>query len=261
MQDNRPQVQEDLERVGVTNLRTIVLTEWKGRKYTFTPRIELTIDLDRKKRGAHMSRLVESITETIEEEIVLRHGSIEEVGKSILERLEKKHPFQRAQISMETDLVIPRKTPKTHKTTMESYGVYVNVSYAGGDYRKTLRVSVTGNTACPHAMEQTKGKTHIQRAEAVLELNTSYDNMIDLEDMVDCVEKVFPSEIYSLLKTEDEVYVVRKMHANPKFVEDVTRGVIDASRKRFPGCRIRVKTISQESIHRHDVIAESSADS
>jgi GTP cyclohydrolase IV len=257
MQDNKPLVSEDLERVGVTNLRTIVLTEWKGRKYTFTPKIELTIDLDRKKRGAHMSRLVESITETIEEEIVLRHGSIEEVGKSILERLEKKHPFQKAQISMETDLVISRKTPKTGKTTMESYGVFVSVSYLGGAYRKTLRVSVMGNTVCPHAMEQTGGRTHIQRAETMLELDTPYDNLIDLEDMVNCVEKVFPSEIYSLLKTEDEVYVVEKMHANPKFVEDVTRGVIDAARKRFPGCGIHVKTISQESIHRHDVIAES----
>ncbi len=261
MQDNKPQVQEDLERVGVTNLRTLVLTEWKGRKYTFTPKIELTLDLDRKRRGAHMSRLVESITETIEEEIVLRHGSLEEVGKSILLRLEKKHPYNRAQISLETDLVIPRKTPKTGKTTMESYGVFVEVSYAGGAYRKTLRVNVLGNTVCPHAMQQTGGRTHIQRAESMLELETPYDNVIDLEDMVDCVEKAFPSEIYSLLKTEDEIYLVEKMFANPKFVEDVTRGIIDAARKKFRACRIRVKTISQESIHRHDVIAESSTES
>jgi GTP cyclohydrolase-4 len=260
MQDNKPQVQEDLERVGVTNLRTIVLTEWKGRKYTFTPKIELTIDLDKKRRGAHMSRLVESITETIGEEIVLRHGSLEDVGKSILLRLEKKHPYQKAQVSLETDLVIPKKTPKTGKNTMESYGVFVEVSHTGGIYRKTLRVNVLGNTVCPHAMQQTGGKTHIQRAEAMLELETAYDKIIDLEDMVDCVEKAFPSEIYSLLKTEDEIYVVEKMHSNPKFVEDVTRTIIDAARKRFPGCRIRVKTISQESIHRHDVIAESSTE-
>ena len=259
MQDDKPAVQEDLERVGVTNLRTIVLTEWKGRKYTFTPKIELVIDLDRKKRGAHMSRLVESITESIEEEIVLRHGSLEDVGKSILEKLAGKHPYNKAQISMETVLIIPRKTPKTKKTTMESYDINVKVFLENGVYRKILGVGVVGNTVCPHAMEKTGGRSHIQRAAALLELETSYDNAIDLEDMAACVEGVFPSEVYGLLKTEDEIYVVEKMFANPKFVEDVTRGVIDSARKKFPGCRIHVKTISQESIHRHDVIAEGSA--
>jgi len=73
------------------------------------------------------------------------------------------------------------------------------------------------------------------------------------------VEGSFPSEVYALLKTEDEVYVVEKMFSNPKFVEDVTRQIIDSARKRFPGCVIKVKTISQESIHRHDVVAEGSA--
>ncbi len=259
MQDDKPQVQEDLERVGVTNLKTIVLTEWKGRKYTFTPKIELVIDLDGKKRGAHMSRLVESITESIEEEIVLRHGSLEDVGKAILEKLSGTHPFNKARISIDTELVIPRKTPKTGKMTMESYGIGVKVSREDGVYRKALTVAVIGNTVCPHAMEKTGGKSHIQRAEAFLELETRYDNLIDLEDMVSCVEQAFPSEVYGLLKTEDEVYIVEKMFANPKFVEDVTRGILDAARKRFKKCRINVRTVSQESIHRHDVVAEGSA--
>lgn len=259
MQDNKPQIQEDLDRVGVTNLKTIVMTDWEGHKYNFVPRIELTIDLDKKRRGAHMSRLIESITETIEEEIEVRHGSLEEVERDILEKLKEKHPYKRAQVSMETELVIPRKTPKTRKTSMETYGICVKVSYEDGRYEKALQVTVLGNTVCPHAMAQTGGKTHIQRAEAILRLETGYGNAINLEDMIKCVEEAFPSEIYSLLKTEDEVYVVEKMCKNPKFVEDVTRQILRGAKKRFKGCKIHVKTISQESIHRHDVIAEGSA--
>ena len=258
MQDNKPRVEENLERVGVTNLKTIVMTNWKGARYNFVPTIELTLDLDKKRRGAHMSRLVESITETIEGEIEIRRGSLEEVEKAILEKLAGKHPYKKAQVSMETDLVIPRKTPKTGKTTMENYGIFVKVSSVEGKYSKTLRVDVIGNTVCPHSMQQTHGKAHIQRANVILELETAYDNPIELEDMIDCVEKAFPSEIYGLLKTEDEVYVVEKMFANPKFVEDVTREIIDSAKKRFKKCSIHVKTISQESIHRHDVIAEGS---
>jgi len=258
MQDNKPRVEEYLERVGVTNLRTIVVTSWKGRACTFIPRIELTLDLEESRRGAHMSRLIESITETIEEEVAKKRPSLEEIEKAVIENLHKKHPFKKAEITMDTELVIPKKTPKSKKNTFETHDVSVAVTYLEGEYKKTLSVRVYGNTSCPHAMSQTKGRTHIQRAKTSLLLETSFDNPIELEDMVDCVEKGFSSEVYTLLKTEDEVYVVEKMFANPQFVEDVTRDVINSARKRFPKCRIYVKTISEESIHRHDVIASGS---
>jgi GTP cyclohydrolase IV len=260
MQDNKPRVEEYLERVGVTNLRTIVVTTWQGKKYTFVPRIELTLDLEEKKRGAHMSRLIESITETIEEETNLSHTSLEEVEKSILERLRSKHPYERAQITMDTELVIPKKTPKTGKNTMETHDVSVKVSYDNKKYAKTLKVTVIGNTSCPHAMNQTGGKTHIQRARAALELEMDYNKEVRLEDMVALVEKSFSSEVYTLLKTEDEVYVVEKMFSNPHFVEDVTREILNSAKKEFSNCKIKVKTISEESIHRHDVIAEGYAE-
>lgn len=261
MQDRKPGIQKNLERVGITNLRTIVMTNWKGRKYNFVPEIELTIDLDKKKRGAHMSRLIESITETIEEEIEIRHGSLEDVERDILRRLKKRHPYTKAKISIKTELVVPKKTPKTRKRTMETYNVFVGISYNNGIYTKILRVEVLGNTVCPHAMKNSDGKTHIQRAKGILEIKTDYDNEIELEDMIECVEKAFPSEIYTLLKTEDERHIVQKMFQNPKFVEDVTREILDNAKKKFKGCEILAKTISQESIHRHDVIAEGSCKS
>lgn len=261
MQNKKPKIRENLERVGITNLRTIVMTNWKGRKYNFVPEIELTIDLDKKKRGAHMSRLIESITEIIEEEIEIRHGSLEEVERDILKRLKEKHPYRRAQISMKTELVVPKKTPETGKRTMETYDVLVGISHNNGIYTKILRVEVLGNTVCPHAMKNSNGKTHIQRAKGILEIETDYDNEIELEDMIGCVEKAFPSEIYTLLKTEDERHIIQKMFQNPKFVEDVTREILDNAKKKFKGCEILAKTISYESIHRHDVIAEGSCKS
>ena len=84
--------------------------------------------------------------------------------------------------------------------------------------------------------------------------------VVDADDLISIVEKSFSSPTYSILKRREEAELVLRAHAKPKFVEDVTRGVIDAARKRFPGCKIHVKTISQESIHRHDVIAESNVD-
>ncbi len=258
MQDNKPEIMEGLDRVGVTGLKTIVMTNWKNRRYNFVPEIELTLNLDKERKGVHMSRLIESITESIEQEIEIRHGSLEEVEKDILDRLRKRHTFNHAEISMKTDLTVPRKTPVTGKTTMETYGIEVRLSSEKTGYQKILRVEVVGNTVCPHAMKECNGQAHIQRADGVLEIETGYENKIDLEDMIDCVEEAFPSKVYTLLKTEDEKHVVREMHENPKFVEDVTRRILTNAKKKFRNCRIKAKTISQESIHRHDVIAEGS---
>jgi len=259
-QDRRPKVGGDLERVGITNLKTMIQTTWKGRSYRFTPKVEITIDLDRKRKGVHMSRLVEAIAEAVEEEADRTHSSIEGLGRSILERLGLRHPYRRGEVRMSMDFMTERRTPVTGKKTMEAHDVEVSVSKDGGRYGKRLKVSVLGSTVCPHSMEAA-GKPHIQRAIGELEVSSDYGRKIALEDMVVCVEESFSSEAYTLLKTEDETYVVDKMYANPKFVEDVAREIIHNAKKRFRGCRIRSKVISQESIHRHDVIAEGSADS
>ncbi|HEX55068.1 MAG: GTP cyclohydrolase IV [Candidatus Altiarchaeales archaeon] len=261
MQDSKPEIMKNLDRVGITGLRTIVMTKWKGKRYNFVPDIELTIDLEKEKKGVHMSRLIESVIECIESEIEVRHNSLEELERHILEKLKEKHPYKKSEIEIKTELVIPKKTPVTGKLSMETYDISVKLFYENGEYRKRLRVGVIGNTVCPHAMEKNEGKTHMQRAYSILEIETSYDNEIALEDMIDCVEISFPSRVYTLLKTEDEKYVVKKMFENPKFVEDVTRSILDNAKKRFKNCRIKAKTISEESIHRHNVMAEGSCES
>lgn len=256
-QDKSPDVREGLQKVGVKDLRTLVRIRKGGSNYKFVPRIDLTVDLSEKKKGVHLSRLVEAITETVEEEIEQIHESIEELERNILERLKEKHPYKKAEISMETELVVERRTPKTNRRTMETHDIRICAKNENGTYKKELKVKVLGNTVCPHAIKKS-GKPHIQRALGVLELKTDYGNKIELEDMISCVEESFSSPVYTLLKTEDETYIVDMMHANPRFVEDVCRGILSSAKSRFKGCQIWVEVISQESIHRHNVVAEGS---
>ena len=255
-QDMKPEISESLERVGVTNLRTRIMTNWRGKSYTFIPRIEITIDLDREKKGAHMSRLIESISESVEDEVGLQHESMEEIGKKILTRLRKVHTYKKAEIWMKTELATEKKTPVTKKSTVEVHDVQVGVMNDCGNYTKSLKVNVLGSSVCPHAMDKNNTKSHVQRAEGILEIKTDYTNEIALEDMIACVEESMSSEVYTLLKTEDEKYIVNKMFNNPKFVEDVTREILNRAKNMFKDCKISAKTVSYESIHRHDVIAE-----
>ncbi|MDI3474538.1 MAG: cyclohydrolase [Thermococcaceae archaeon] len=259
-QEERPEIMERLHRVGITNLRTVAKINWKGREYTFLPVIEVTIDVPAEKKGIHMSRLVESITEAmseaVEEEVAKVHSSLEELGKCVIERLEGKHPHRRAEVWIKTHLIIPRTTPASGRTSYEPYDVEVGViKHEEGSFEKVLRVRVIGNTACPHAMANNNGKTHIQRAIGELEIRAGFDEEIPLEEMIEVVESSFSHPTYTLLKTVDENAVVQGMYRNPKFVEDVAREIFAKAKERFNG-KIHVRVVSNESIHKHDVIAE-----
>lgn len=259
-QDESPHHPIKLEKVGITNLKTLIVIERYGREFRHIPTINIFMDLDKLKKGVHMSRLVESITEMLEEEVTDKHYSLEQVGKHIMERLKEKHHFEKAGIEIKSELPVYEKTPVSKKDTIEIHTIHVQVLNDGEIWIKKLRVSVLGNTACPHALSVSKGRTHIQRATGILEIETDFGNEIQLEDMVDVVEQSFSSKVYTLLKTEDESHIVDKMYESPLFVEDVCRNILALSSRKFNDCKIHVSCVSNESIHRHDVYAEGSVE-
>jgi GTP cyclohydrolase-4 len=68
------------------------------------------------------------------------------------------------------------------------------------------------------------------------------------------------SETYDLLKRPDEFFIVNKSHHNPKFVEDVVRGIMARALDvyaDFPDDTfISTSQTNYESIHKHDAFAE-----
>ncbi|HLQ41474.1 MAG TPA: GTP cyclohydrolase, FolE2/MptA family, partial [Thermoplasmata archaeon] len=78
----------------------------------------------------------------------------------------------------------------------------------------------------------------------------------------DIVEESLSAPTYGLLKRPDEGRLVEMAHRNPKFVEDVVRDVLDRLLKRYPKMPdttwVRVKSEAEESIHKHNALAERS---
>ena len=68
------------------------------------------------------------------------------------------------------------------------------------------------------------------------------------------------SEIYELMKRVDEVEVVEKAHARPRFVEDCVREMIAGVVARFPqldgASFVAARQENLETIHQHNVVAE-----
>ena len=255
-QDRLPKVKERIDRVGISGLKTALKLVDHGVESPFTVDIDLFIDLDTDKKGIHMSRLVESINDTVALCSREPRECFEMLGSDILTKLRDKHRFTRGEITIRTTMLLRRFTPVTNKPTDEPYDVAIKVIMDQDQLFKNLKVNVIGSTLCPHSLETTHGKAHVQRAEIDLSIEAPIKEDIPLEELVDICERSFSSPTYTVLKTVDEAAVVEKMFANPKFVEDVARDCLRfTTNLGFKG-KVKIRAISYESIHKHNAISE-----
>jgi len=70
------------------------------------------------------------------------------------------------------------------------------------------------------------------------------------------VEHCGSSEIYALLKREDEKYITERSYENPVFVEDIVRNVAIKLLAHPKVLWFQVETESMESIHNHSAYAQ-----
>ena len=261
-QNTRPSDEISLDFVGITNFKTLLVITRNGRTFHLTPVIEATLNLPADVKGAHMSRISESVVEIINDERNA-HNSVEELSVQVLKILKKKHPYTSAFISMNFDFFYETVTPASNKKTFEVTNVTVNTwAYEGKKEILEIAVEYIGNTGCPHAMENNPEKrTHVQRALGTLSVKGELSEMPTFESLVDVLRTSFSAETFSILKTEDEQSVINCMYDNPMFVEDVCRSILAKAKTNFKGKKLDlVATVkSLESIHKHDAIAKGSA--
>jgi GTP cyclohydrolase I/GTP cyclohydrolase-4 len=83
---------------------------------------------------------------------------------------------------------------------------------------------------------------------------------IDARELVHIVEESMSSEIYELMKRDDEASVVERAHRRPRFVEDCVREMVAGVVGRYPelgdGVFVSARQENLETIHQHNVVAE-----
>ena len=126
---------------------------------------------------------------------------------------------------------INKKSPVTGISAPMCYdcffeGILDNYGEEDEEYRFFLGVKVPVTTLCPCSKEISDYGAHNQRAIVSIKVTYPEDEHIWIEDLVREVEKCASSELYPLLKREDEKYVTERAYDNPKFVEDVLRDVV-----------------------------------
>ncbi len=269
----RPKFEAPIQRVGVVSVRApISYLSFDGKKVLMVPEFDLFIDLPMDLKGVHISRNYEAMVEVVE----LLDGKtfkLEDACGLMARELLKRHEYaSRSEVRAKGEVITPKRAPVTKAKGYETFDVFASaVARRDGSIRRSIGVGVVGLTACPCAQELLKEGvtlpddfpfgTHVQRAYGVLmtELPEGYE--LDVKKLYDIVERSFSSPTYGTLKRADEKEVVERALKNPKFAEDCVRSMMDGFVKSFPDLGddvvVRFYVRSEESIHEHDLVAES----
>jgi GTP cyclohydrolase-4 len=288
-QEEEPDVRLSLNRVGVSSVKRIVHLNIDGKEHVFNGEFSMVADLRPDKAGLHMSRFSELLEEATLDVLARpdQARAIEELTERVAAHIVESQGALRADVRLRAQFGLERWTPVSAKRGEETY-VLIGIAHADADgTRRAVGVEAEGMTACPcaqsmirehslrelleagfseadanRALDALPVATHNQRGRGSVLIGTTPDRQQEIraEDLVEIVESSMSSETYDLLKRPDEFFVVNKAHHNPKFVEDVVRGILARALDvyaDFPDeTFILASQVNYESIHKHDAFAE-----
>ena len=282
-----PATQVSLSRVGVTGVEKVIRVKADGGENLYHAEFECFVDLEPRQAGVHMSRFEEDVAEAIDEVVLGEAFRAEVLAAHIAQRVRETQRGRRAEVSVEARYPETVETPATGHSTQEIYGLFGTAVASERGTRTLTGVQAQGMTACPcaqemvaelgrerladagfdpeqveRAIEAVPVATHNQRGIGTLYIGCPEggETWIDAPELLRIVESSMSSEIYELMKRPDELAVVAKAHANPRFVEDCVREMIRAVVEGYPELPAEAFVMARqenlETIHRHNVVAE-----
>jgi GTP cyclohydrolase I len=238
----------DIDKVGIKNLKyPISVLDRKNKKQGTIATISACVDLPRHFKGTHMSRFVEILNES-RCEITIKN--MPEILKNIADKLEGNS----SHLDIQFTYFIEKEAPKSKQKSLMDYKCRFIGSYQKPDRCDfILEVIVPILTLCPCSKEISKYNAHNQRSEVTVKVR--FKKFVWIEYLVEIVESVASSGLYTLLKRPDEKYVTEHSYDNPRFVEDIVRRVSKELIENNNITWFSVESENFESIHNHNAYA------
>lgn len=240
----------DIQKVGVKDVEIPLIIQRKNdTDCTVWANATASVSLPKDYKGTHMSRFVEVLS-------AWRNKNMLGVDiKGCLQEIIKKLNAKSGELEFKFKYFIDKVSPVSKMVSPICYDCSFTGTYSDDEYKFYLGVNVPVTTLCPCSKEISENGAHNQRSIVSLKISYDDDSHIWIEDLVKDIESCASSEIYSLLKREDEKFVTEYAYNNPKFVEDVLRDVI-LKLKENPIIRsYELLCESFESIHNHSAWA------
>lgn len=236
----------DIDQVGVKGIRypITVLDKDMGEQQTVAE-INMYVNLPRYYKGTHMSRFVEILNEH-SRRISLQNFS------DILEEMKIRLNAESAHMEMTFPYFTSKSAPVTGTEGLMEYRCTFKGSLNDGtDLAVMIYVPIC--TLCPCSKEISEFGAHNQRGE--VRLQVKFNKFVWIEDLIKLVEASASSDVFSILKREDEKYVTEKAYNNPMFVEDIVREIALKLDDDPNITWFAVESENFESIHNHNAYA------
>jgi GTP cyclohydrolase I len=236
-----------IDKVGVRGLRFPIQVRDKAHVFQNTvATIGMFVDLPHHFKGTHMSRFIE---------VLNAHGNSVHVENiyNILQAMQKKLNAATAHLEIEFPYFMSKKSPVSRQESLMDYVARFDASVRGKEKDFVLTVKANVTTLCPCSKAIAKYGAHNQRGEVTVQIRSR--EIVWIEDLIGMIENSASSELYALLKRQDEKAVTERAYENPVFVEDLVRNVavrLNAD-KRVTWYKVEAENF--ESIHNHNAYA------
>jgi GTP cyclohydrolase I len=246
-QSERDHRQLRIDKVGVRQLRFPIQVRDKARSIQNTiATIGMFVDLPKEFKGTHMSRFIE---------VLNAHGSVVHVENipDILYAMQQKFNAATSHLEMEFPYFMSKKAPASGKESLMDYIARFDATASRKEIDFVLTVKANVTTLCPCSKAIAARGAHNQRGEVTVQIR--FSKAIWIEDLIAIIESSASSELYALLKREDEKAVTERAYDNPVFVEDLVRNVAVKLNAHRDVTWYKVEAENQESIHNHNAYA------
>ena len=236
-----------IDKVGVRGLRFPIQVRDKAHAVQNTvATIGLFVDLPKEFKGTHMSRFIE---------VLHAHGHVihvENLG-DILVALQNKLNAASSHVEMEFPYFMAKTAPVSGKESLMDYTARFDAAACEKEIDFVLTVKANVTTLCPCSKAISARGAHNQRGEVTVQVR--FQKPIWIEDLIAIMESSASSELFALLKREDEKAVTERAYDNPVFVEDLVRNVALKLNAHPDVTWYKVEAENQESIHNHNAYA------
>jgi GTP cyclohydrolase I len=234
-------------KVGVKHVRyPITVLDKKNRTQATVATINLYADLPHDFKGTHMSRFIEVVNQYYVD--ISMNNFL-----SMLDKIRHLLDARRAYGEVQFPYFIEKQAPVSGEKSLMSYTCEYLGEVSDDQRHFYVGIQVPVATVCPCSLEISEVGAHNQRG--IVKVKLLLGRFFWIEDVIRIVEQSASSEVFTLLKREDEKYITEQAFARPRFVEDVVREVTQKLEATGDFSWFSVEAENFESIHNHSAYA------
>ena len=248
LQGKGSEIAISIDKVGITNLILPLKIKTRGGIQNVVAEIDALGSLSKNERGAHMSRTARILNDYVKKTIT--YDTVIQITKDLMTQLRSEN------INLKIKFTLFRKkfSPITKNYSYVNYDCWINAN-SNHSFSMSLGTSALITSLCPVSKSISKFGAHNQRGEVTI-VAEILNNSFWFENFIELIEKNSSSEMYGVLKREDEKFVTETAYKNPKIVEDIVRSIAKELKNNKKLGKWSVSCKNFESIHTHNAYAE-----